>query len=168
MTWPALMEKRVTMQKMSAICFRIILVPAFIYVIASSSFPVFSMTPEQCRVKTESCIRACSGSSTDSTKVIECYDRCNSPLVSCNVTGCGTSIKGTNRDPAGDLIRQRDRSKGHQLPEASKSRPQAALAASRSSNLHRARRLSSSHMVANAELEGGCRSLLVALGKPLR
>jgi hypothetical protein len=88
------------MQKVSAICLRIILLPVFMYVIVSPPFPVRSMTPEQCRVKAESCMRACPGSSTDASKVVECYDRCNSPL-SCNVAGGGTSIKGTNRDPAG-------------------------------------------------------------------
>jgi hypothetical protein len=67
-----------------------ILLPAFVY-------PAFSLTPEQCRVATESCMSKCPGLPDP----IECYDRCNSPIHG-PCAGIGASgANATNKGPAG-------------------------------------------------------------------
>ncbi len=63
-------------------------------------FPAFSLTPEQCRVATESCMSKCPGL-WPPTASQECYDKCNSKL-SGPCAGIGASgANATNKGPAG-------------------------------------------------------------------
>src|SRR5438270_8205644 len=63
-------------------------------------FPAFSLTPEQCRVATESCMSKCPGL-WPPTAAQECYDKCNSKL-SGPCAGIGASgANATNKGPAG-------------------------------------------------------------------
>jgi hypothetical protein len=70
-----------------------ILLPAFMY-------PAFSLTPEQCSVATENCIRACTGKGDPNT-VSECRGQCTSPIHG-PCAGIGASgANATNKGPAG-------------------------------------------------------------------
>src|SRR6266478_3289744 len=80
------------MRSKTTLAILLILLPAI-------PFPAFSLTPEQCRVATESCMSKCPGL-WPPTASQECYDKCNSKL-SGPCTGIGASGANANKGPAG-------------------------------------------------------------------
>ena len=68
--------------------------PAIFFVIVSSVLPAFSLTPEQCRVATESCMSKCNPGNPNNA---DCYAACNSKLsgpCAANLRGSPAANKG--------------------------------------------------------------------------